>query len=704
LFKTTEIGTIVVNKGSGENKKETTAKTKNTTVDCNQRQGKSAENNSLKGAKKPQTGKTSKLPKRSRGDRRRESSRASKPPEQFIDSSWSIDSNGYNLMDKRRADIHQLICIEFEEELRTLMTINSGCSKSETKHETTPGLLIQGSTESDDSKDGLCYRTDLSSIEVCKSTPDPLNTDPPNGVIQSAKSQLSNTFDVEKALSIIDFEVFGSTTMDLVIPGASDVDINVKFNCDNPLRELGYDYKKNALDLVLKKVSEHDRIEVIEVRRFARVPVIKVKYSAKNDDDLLDSDMIEIHGDITFSHSLPRYNSNLLRAYGQWDPMLRRLMMMVKYWSSQRGVKDASKGYLSSYSFMLLTVFYGQVSMGTPVLQKGESKVMKRFGLKSIKDVLALVPVNESGWKRVEVVEFPEFKGDQSMLYTMSATEHCLILLNFLEFLDHLPLHSHSISVRSGSLIPKTQRIRLKGEDWRWSIEDPYEHFESNAPRDLGCVLRESSVMEMHQEIDRAIILLRSWYYEDYYFPNGGESIDIDFKEKQASNILKQIFYKKVEVYSDNCEVRADSKDVLTIVPDEDSTSEYNDKYMKVGGDGLRLRSMSSDNCIIGREDWEFRPSFSSSSMSSSDPPSEVDDNTKCYSCPDAYCSLEEGGLIEQQDQPDGVEGCKGFASGIQSVQDKPTVGSTRCNDGGLVRSILMEALGVCQHQDAVGS
>jgi len=710
----------VNNNGSGhETKEEATAKISNkkkkkmmktttsATVECNIQKlttKKSiAENNShiqsnklQKGIHHNNTTTTTITAKTNRRSRREKKSGlckdSSRSVHKYIDMTWAQDANGYDLMDTRRAKLHRLTCTEFKEELRKLMANSSDNPK------------LNKSQQFEESS--AIYETNCDKLGA---TSDAQRTD---------KIAHTVKFDAEKALSLIDFEIFGSTTMDLVIPGSSDVDINVKFNCDNPLKELGFEYKRHALDMVLKQIQEHSRFKVVEVRRFARVPVIKVKYTALNNENLLDEDMQDINGDITFSHSLPRYNSNLLRAYGQWNPMLRKLMMIVKYWSSQRGIKDASKGYLSSYSFMLLAIFYGQLRMGVPNLQMENSKVMKKFGIKSLRDVSALIPVNESGWKRIKVVEFPELndkKTSNSNSNTMSATDHCLLLLDFLEFIDHLPLHSHCVSVRTASLVPKPQRQRLRGEDWRWSIEDPFEHFESNAPRDLGCVLKESSVFEVHQEIDRAIILLRSWYYEDSLTSKETTSIDVDNKEHQASNILKQLFHKKAELlhpeYND-VPNRDRSKDLvnhhlLLPVIDDDSNSEYNNKLIKIGDGDLRvISSTTTELCSnSGQEDWEFRPSFSSSSMSMSDHPSEIDENANCVPCPTGECQtsyLVGKRLMESEQHV--VKINNNEVDEVQERQHKrisvpneivarSSESTSRCDDG-VARNILMEALG----------
>ncbi len=60
---------------------------------------------------------------------------------------------------------------------------------------------------------------------------------------------------------------------------------------------------------------------------------------------------------------------------------MRPLIFAVKQWASRRGVKDASRGYLSSYSFVLLVVFFLQAGVSPPVLPHLQSDELTRGGV-----------------------------------------------------------------------------------------------------------------------------------------------------------------------------------------------------------------------------------------------------------------------------------------------------------------------------------
>lgn len=91
----------------------------------------------------------------------------------------------------------------------------------------------------------------------------------------------------------------------------------------------------------LKK--RHIEWTVDEVKR-ARVPVIKIKSKT-------------VDFDITAHRRNGVRNSALLRAYLEQDPELRWMSMAVKSWSKRCGM-NGSVGYITSYGFNILTIYF----------------------------------------------------------------------------------------------------------------------------------------------------------------------------------------------------------------------------------------------------------------------------------------------------------------------------------------------------------
>jgi terminal uridylyltransferase len=65
--------------------------------------------------------------------------------------------------------------------------------------------------------------------------------------------------------------------------------------------------------------------------------------------------------DVSINNELPIFNTALLRTYASIDPRVRILVLCVKRWARLAGVTDAKSCNLSSYSWVLLVIYYLQV-------------------------------------------------------------------------------------------------------------------------------------------------------------------------------------------------------------------------------------------------------------------------------------------------------------------------------------------------------
>lgn len=67
-----------------------------------------------------------------------------------------------------------------------------------------------------------------------------------------------------------------------------------------------------------------------------------------------------IHVDIVFDNALGVCNTNLLRAYADFDPRFADLALLIKYWTKRRSINDTYSGTLSSYAYLILLVNFLQ--------------------------------------------------------------------------------------------------------------------------------------------------------------------------------------------------------------------------------------------------------------------------------------------------------------------------------------------------------
>ncbi|KAF4657904.1 hypothetical protein FOL47_008242 [Perkinsus chesapeaki] len=98
----------------------------------------------------------------------------------------------------------------------------------------------------------------------------------------------------------------------------------------------------------------------------ARVPILLLVKEAIGEDG--EKEKVEFN--LSFDHQIPLYNSKLLRCYAMLRPeIVRTLVVLVKHWAKTRDVNDALNGTLSSYSYVLLVVFFLQQKGILPSLQ-----------------------------------------------------------------------------------------------------------------------------------------------------------------------------------------------------------------------------------------------------------------------------------------------------------------------------------------------
>ncbi|KAF1777077.1 PAP/25A-associated [Phytophthora cactorum] len=113
------------------------------------------------------------------------------------------------------------------------------------------------------------------------------------------------------------------------------------------LARKGKTAKRRKNDLFdLKSIFESEGFEVDTVVAHARIPVLRFRYSRSG---------LDYKCDLCFDNELSVWNTRLLRAYASFDERARDLGIAVKHWAKQRGVSDTASGFLSSYSYVLMS-------------------------------------------------------------------------------------------------------------------------------------------------------------------------------------------------------------------------------------------------------------------------------------------------------------------------------------------------------------
>ena len=208
----------------------------------------------------------------------------------------------------------------------------------------------------------------------------------------------------------------------------------------------------------------------------SRVPILKLKDNQKN---------IEI--DICVNRMLGELNSKMLRAYGSLDHRIPPVIFALKKWAKAKGINDASTGTLSSYSYVLMGIFYLQC-LNPPVLPS----------------------LQALGKKNPEACPHPHFCDTFDCRYfgdldspkvkdfgLMNESTVGGLVVGLFRFYSTFNFEKHTISIRAGRPIPKISAAKI-------SIEDPFEL------RDLGNVVHPGKVARIIDEFKKAFELLRN--------------------------------------------------------------------------------------------------------------------------------------------------------------------------------------------------
>ncbi|CEG35558.1 S-M checkpoint control protein CID1 and related nucleotidyltransferases [Plasmopara halstedii] len=216
----------------------------------------------------------------------------------------------------------------------------------------------------------------------------------------------------------------------------------------------------------------------------ARVPIIRFLHTRRGQ---------EYDCDLCFENVLATRNTPLLRAYAAFDERARNLGLVVKHWAKQRGISDASSGFLSSYSYVLLCIYYLQIVHVLPNLQDPQLLKSANIPPELYNDV------NIAFCEDRSVAQTFHKRTLETNSTSMALTT---LLAGFFEFYaTRFDFARRVVTIRSPEILALklAQWGSRKSKTWRMSIQDPLE-----TGRDLGCVLQFKGQEKIIREFRRA--------------------------------------------------------------------------------------------------------------------------------------------------------------------------------------------------------
>lgn len=143
---------------------------------------------------------------------------------------------------------------------------------------------------------------------------------------------------------------FGSFSNGFATRG-SDLDITCCW-CGDPSPEQCTPNARDVMCGMMQVLQSDSSFQVLEEVNAAMVPILRMKFCQ------------QLNVELSFKNAEPLRNTQLLRAYASLAPChtsAKALGMLVKTWAKAEGLCDVAAGNLSSYSFLLMAIYYLQV-------------------------------------------------------------------------------------------------------------------------------------------------------------------------------------------------------------------------------------------------------------------------------------------------------------------------------------------------------
>lgn len=302
--------------------------------------------------------------------------------------------------------------------------------------------------------------------------------------------------------------MYGSCLSGLSLGMSSDVDISLYISSVSDWKKMeergelspeGFKKKlKKCVYNIANLLKKYAGFGDIQPVPFARVPVVKGRYKLAQNPL---SDDGSLCFDICFLNEIAVVNSSLLKEYSLLEKRVKMVMLAVKSWVKSKNIGSAADGTISSYTWMVLVIFYLQCIGFVPCLQcpnflklhgvEPDVKKNRWHGIDGLNTayVSSLIVQQRAIWKTPD-----KFLGVPTSF----------LLSGFFTFYaSHFSYQSTAVSIRLGKcILQKTvfQSARL----WRMCIEDPFETHDSHCPHDLGTHLSQRGQAIVLNELKNA--------------------------------------------------------------------------------------------------------------------------------------------------------------------------------------------------------
>lgn len=158
----------------------------------------------------------------------------------------------------------------------------------------------------------------------------------------------------------IELQLFGSSKNGFGF-GGSDMDICLMFTGYREEPPAQYNSAADVITALSNVLKNNKMMTNVTPVINARVPIVKFEYFYNNK---------VYEGDISYYNMLAQRNTELLMTYANIDERCQKLGYVLKAMVKDCDIGDASRGFLSSYAYIILMIHYLQQVSVLPVLQE----------------------------------------------------------------------------------------------------------------------------------------------------------------------------------------------------------------------------------------------------------------------------------------------------------------------------------------------
>lgn len=294
------------------------------------------------------------------------------------------------------------------------------------------------------------------------------------------------------------FHKYGSYATGLHVR-SSDIDLGFTLPNDLHFNQADIPTRKKIIQKILGRMEEELRRSGLHTTSYLKafVPIVKCTDQITG----VDCDVCHLHPDALV-------NANLVRLYAQYDERVAPLLLVIKQWSKQRSINDASRGTLNSFGWTCLVICYLQRCSVLPVIPGKHSDLKQQHHRQSVSSarMKSLISMWEDKIPEKDRTGRAAIDKDVSGSFTSHHRNIGNLLVGFFEtYTDVFNVDSQCVCVQSGQFREKSDVGVIFAPPYPLVIRDP-----ANSSNNVARSVTRESWKNIRKEMLRSLSLMQN--------------------------------------------------------------------------------------------------------------------------------------------------------------------------------------------------